>query len=220
MAVTLDARTFLTPNQLRRRMRSQDVDIRREDEIVDALNESSSICRELAQRRLLFLGTDYIEFHNIYHREETIFLRERPINSITTVHEDDQRVYGAGDLLTEDDDFILDKNKGTLTRVSGTDVWRWERGLRTIRVEYDGGYDDVATDKANVPEGLKRACAKLALLILREDDRVMQGVSSKTDSAGSVTRFAGRIISEDVLMLLRPYRIRGYTTWVTDEVVA
>lgn len=220
MIVSLHTRALITPPELRRRARSTDIDIKKEDELRDAINESSAIIRKLCSRQLLYKGTDYIEFHNVLYNEDTIYLRERPINTITSVHEDVQRVYGANTLLVEGTDFEVNVNLGTLTRVSGSDVTRWERGYRTIRVEYDGGFDDVADDKANVPEDLKRAALKLALLIIREDDRKMQGVSSVTDSVGSVTRIAGRIVSEDVLMLLRPYRIRGYTTWISDGIVA
>lgn len=221
MTVILDTRALVKPIDVRRRMRSKDLSIDRDDEIRDAINDSSALIRRHCGRRFLFLGTDYVEFHDVWHGESILYLREKPIISITSVEEDSQRNYGAGSVLTAGDDYLLDKNRGTLTRVSGADVWRWETGARSVRVTYQGGYNDVAGDKVNIVNDLKRACIKQCLLILREDDREMQGVSSVTDTVGSVTKFDARTaIHPDVLGILVNYRVRHEPTWITNEVVA
>lgn len=98
---------------------------------------SDFICKQ-ANRK--FLKAAYTEYFNGGTGINKVFLREYPVASITTVHDDPDRVYG-DDALLDSDDYVVDGDTGILyfdTFVS--------KGLRNIKVVYEGGYDPIPND--------------------------------------------------------------------------
>lgn len=63
-------------------------------------------------------------------------LHRFPVASITSVHVDDERVYGA-DTLLGSGEYVLNARQGLLSYGSGTT--RWPAGLQAIKVVYTGG---------------------------------------------------------------------------------
>lgn len=79
---------------------------------------------------------------------DTLMLPEYPINSITSVHLDSTRTWGAEAEIT---DHYVDPVLGVLYRDTG-----WGKVRQSIRVVFNGGY-------ATVPEDLKEACLEIVL---------------------------------------------------------
>ncbi len=68
-----------------------------------------------------------------------------PVTSVTTVHvsTDLPRSYGADELLTADEDYILLESSGALHRVDGG---TWPTGPKTVKVVYVSGYATIPAD--------------------------------------------------------------------------
>lgn len=73
-----------------------------------------------------------------------LFLSEYPVNSITDIREDTDKVFGT-DTITSSDDYDYDPITGIVTKESST--WQhvtyptfWVAGTRTIQVTYNAGY--------------------------------------------------------------------------------
>lgn len=118
-----------------------------------------------------------------------VWLLDYPVQQVLEVNEDDARTFGTGTRLVLDRDFVLDRETGELTRVTGSTPYEWRTGVKVGRGDYVGGYRDSA-DKAMVPRGLRSACAQLGIMIYREVARELQGVSSRSDAAQTVTRYS------------------------------
>jgi hypothetical protein len=100
------------------------------------------------------------------HGSSSIWLKNYPISSITSLTYYDR--YSAADIqtLVEDRDFYLDPDTGRLECASGC----WSRGMRNIRCTYVGGY-------ATIPEDLKVLCEQL--ISYRINKKSVQGIDSQ-----------------------------------------
>jgi len=78
-----------------------------------------------------------------------LFLRNYPINSITSIHQDSDRVFGA-DTLVEPTNYVYSATSRKLTGVGVV----WYSGVQTILGTYNGGY-------VGVPEDLENAVLEL-----------------------------------------------------------
>lgn len=68
-----------------------------------------------------------------------IWPKRKPIETVTSIHVDADRVFAADDLLTENDDFKVNYTDGSIGYgVSGSADW--PAGEQNIRLVYTGGY--------------------------------------------------------------------------------
>lgn len=67
---------------------------------------------------------------------DRLFLRRRPIIDVAAVWDDPERRFASGAAL-DAAHYLFDPATGILTRVHGC----FAHGLRTVRVDYEGGYD-------------------------------------------------------------------------------
>lgn len=157
-------------------------------------------------RTLVYPDAAWTEFHTIREPRVRLWLRDYPVlaSPAIQVWEDQNRVFDASSLLTEDDDYVVDRERGVLTRVSGSDEILWEAGVRVVKVVYHAGYVDTSNDKANIPPRLQGAALQLIGLIYREIERKKQGISTQVDIQGSTGRaFIDRLVSAHLGQQLR-----------------
>lgn len=109
------------------------------------INQASSLCEARTDRKLAAQPLDMI-FDGT--GKDTLLLPEYPIVSVTSVHIDATRQWGAEDEVT---DYYKDDSLGILFRDSG---WGWVR--RSVRVQFTAGHE-------TVPEDLKEACLEIVL---------------------------------------------------------
>lgn len=161
----------------------------------NAINRATSWLEGETRREFVSRG-DRTEYHTVESPRATIQLQHWPIVSVTSVHEstDSPRAYDAGALLTADTDYQVSAEAGQIRRLEDSELTAWPRGYRAIQVVYDSGYQDVdgsPVGAATVPPDLALLCLTVAAGIYKESDRSRWGISSVTDSQGSITRFLG-----------------------------
>lgn len=75
---------------------------------------------------------------------ELLFLKNYPIEEITTIHQDSDRVFGT-DTLVDSDNYVVYADNRSLVG----DGVSWEKGIQTIKIVYVAGFDTVPYDLVN-----------------------------------------------------------------------
>ena len=141
-----------------------------------------------------FFQETYTELHD-GRNEDIIILHERPIISVTSVHDDVDRNFSAEHLI-DPSDYYPDLKSGIIERTDGGVFYP---NRRNVQVIYEAGY-------AVIPNGLETACVYLVAHWFR--GRTTIGKKSKTiKDAGNVS-YKDRDFPEDVIQLLTPFRKR------------
>ena len=183
------------------------------DDARRVINRASAIAEEFLQRSLITPAVDVVEFHTMQSRDSEIFLKDWPIVSVTTVHEDDTRVYGASGLLVVDTDYIVSKPNAKLIRVSpGAGVRAFMCGFRAVKVAYRYGYAI-----GNVPAHLKDFAGHIAHLLWSEKKRQDVGVTGGSDGQGNFTRITASHLPDWITEPVQGERApMGDHTWERD----
>lgn len=126
-------------------------------------------------RRTFELDT-ITEYHSTLRGQAALLLRRAPIISITSIHDDPLRAYGANTLLAASSYVIDDANAG-LVRLDGTS---FGQGLQNIKVVYAGGF-------ARIPSILEQAAIELIWLARDKGDQALLGLRSKSIADGSTS---------------------------------
>jgi hypothetical protein len=167
------------------------------------LNRSSALVENFLGRHIITRGA-LTEYHSFHDGDSDLYTRQWPIISVTSVHEDLNREYAAGDLLTVNTDYIIVTAAGKLQRiVSSTGGERsWLLGFRAIKVIYEGGY----ADRDNVPEAISDVVLRHAVTIAKDVIRGNQDLSEATDAMGRFVRFGPPILTSGMKADLAHYR--------------
>lgn len=139
---------------------------------------------------------------------------ERPITTVTTIHEDtaSPRTYGASALLVSGTDYEAIKPSGVIRRINGTGSLRaWAVGYRAIKLVYAAGYATTAA----VPARIKGQALRYAALVWDEQKRGAFGVSGASDALGNYTRFAAASLNREMQQALAPER--RWSSWESGE---
>lgn len=175
------------------------------------VNEATDEIETFLQRRVVYRGTPYVEFHSIREGRAELWTAEHPIVSVSAVNEDYSAQYlVATDLPTSD--YIVHKERGKLTRIGGGGTYPrdWAIGVRVVRVTYVAGYERLfgtpfGAGFVAVPGAIQHVCRELVLLAYREHERKAQGTRSIADGAGGITRFGDVVLTEAMQDKLRPH---------------
>lgn len=157
------------------------------DAILDVLVTQASKAIERYCYRV-FAAASYTEYYN-GNNNQRLCLRQYPVNSITSIHDDTDREFAAVDLIATTD-YTFDTNSG-IVYFDGVTL---TKGLRNIKVVYNAGY-------STIPEDLVLACYKLIGGAFNK--RKSDGQAS--DALGNVSFSYETIFSPEVEMLLRPF---------------
>jgi len=123
-----------------------------------------------------------------------LFLKNYPITSITTIHQDSDRVFGADTLVDSGDYFTYADNR----KLVGDGV-SWERGIQTIKVVYVAGYAI-----GSIPEDLVNAITMLVDFWYKEYDAHRFGVSSTGTETNRITY--EKNIPVEIKEMINPYK--------------
>ena len=138
-----------------------------EDQVmVEKLLTAASVWAHITTSRLL-ARRDLTEVYD-GHDSAVLFARNYPINAITTIHQDEDRVFGI-DTLVAVGDYVY-STSGPRTIVAINDVI-WELGVQTIQVVYNAGY-------AAIPDDLENAVLMLVDFWYKSYDAHRFGVTS------------------------------------------
>jgi hypothetical protein len=172
-----------------------------EDLRLSTLNDiARSLIEDYLDRFLVSRGT-ITEFHSP-DGSNTIWLSQWPVISVSSVHEDTAREYGASTLLTADVDYIVSAPRGKLLRIASSQPSVWACGWRTVRVIYSGGYQSTAL----VPAEFKHAALRTVALLWNEVRREEIGYSSISDAQGNIQRLVPGGLTSNVKAALYCHR--------------
>jgi hypothetical protein len=121
------------------------------------------------------------------------FLKYYPISSITSIHDDPDRVYGA-DTLIDSDEYAFWADEG-IVEFDGSGLAG--SGVKNIKIVYKGGYT-----AATLPYDIEQICIELVAILYKMRDRI--GVSSKSFSDGSASYFEN-LLTPQSREVLRKY---------------
>ena len=126
-------------------------------------------------------------------RQNEVLLSQFPITSITSVHIDSSRVFGATSLLPVDD-YDADTDTGMVRFHNGN----LPSGSKNIQIVYDAGY-------AVIPADLDYACVMFVEFLYNQNDDRRIGIKSKGKDQESVTYILG--MPQEVVEIIDHYRI-------------
>jgi len=121
------------------------------------------------------------EYHSTRAGQTTLRLKVYPIASITSLHDDPDRQYGAATLL-DPSDYVLDDEDAGIVKLDGI---AFQDGLRNVKVVYLGGF------AAGTPQRALLEVAAIELLWLARDkgDKALLGLQSRSIADGRVDTF-------------------------------
>ncbi len=141
----------------------------------------------------------FTEYHSLREGQQSFLLKNPPVASITSIHDDPDRAYGAGTLLTNNTDYVLeDEGAGRIE----FDEHATSGGLRNIKAVYGGGF---ATGSGAL-KLLEQAAIELIWLTRDLGDKALLGIQSKSIADGSVTNYQ-RSRLDAVREILDRYRL-------------
>ncbi len=128
--------------------------------------------------------------------QDTITLRNRPVSSVTSVHDDPDRTFGSDTLLDADDDYAVDLKAGIIRLDGGV----FDRSVQGIKVVYTAGH-------AGVPGPVELAANILvaqAVNLARSEGRASEGL-------GNLNVTHSHEWPPKVVALLAPYVVNGWS---------
>jgi hypothetical protein len=125
-----------------------------------------------------------------------LWLKNPPVASLS-LYLDSSRAWGAGCLLTEDTDYVLDVNTGKVVLVTTS----FPSGAKTVKAMYTGGY-------TTVPSNIEGAVIRLARYWYDSMANAHVGVLS-ISIGGGTTAFVNDI-PDDVMAVADQYRLARY----------
>lgn len=168
------------------------------DELLDQVNDYARHLIEAYLGRLLVTRGAITEYHSIWRVSPNLYALQRPIISVTTIHEDAAAEYGASTLLTVTTDYVVSKPQGKIIRVDTNLQTSWTTGFRAIKMIYTAGYANTAA----VPSDIKFAALRTCGLIWSEVSGKQHGLASISDDMGNISRFAPAGLTEPIQRML------------------
>lgn len=159
------------------------------ESLLDVAERATDDLEQALGARLLVTRGAITEYHTPMPQiPAVLYLGQFPVISITTVktgYWGSSGSWVAIETLTAGTDYVVDTERGTLTRVSSGAPAAWDSGFETVQVVYSGGY----ANTASVPQRIKRVAAALAGRMLSATSRGQTDAQTISDGMGSVTRF-------------------------------
>lgn len=160
----------------------------------DVLNRGTAILESLCNRKFknvdhdqkCVANTEYFSLENV----SNLYLKMYPILSITSVHDDSDRIYGSSTLIAATDYTCLgDDAESGIVRFDTPLVGGWPNAIQII---YKGGYSlDITPAGYATPEDLIGVMLELCGIIYKGRDTI--GISSKSFSDGSAAFFSDKL---------------------------
>lgn len=182
------------------------------DDARRVINRASDLLGDYLRRNLRLPSADVVEFHTLEPSTVVLHLRDWPAYSVTSVHEDTSRTYGAGYLIAGSG-YIVSKPHGRLARVEASGGARaWMTGFRAVRVAYRAGYA-----LADIPQRYKDAAGTLAAILWHEKKRGSFGTTGMSDGQGNFSRLSSSHLPPSIVGPLEGDRAPVRSTGERDE---
>jgi hypothetical protein len=158
----------------------------------DVLNRGTAILESLCNRRFKNVDHDqkcvaYTEYFSL-ENVSSIYTKIYPIFSISSVHDDADRVYGTDTLIDPGDYSCLgDDAEAGIVRFDTPLTGGWPNAIQIV---YKGGYS-LDTNGYTTPEDLIGVMLELCGIIYKGRDNI--GISSKSFSDGSAAFFNDKL---------------------------
>jgi hypothetical protein len=166
------------------------------DSMIERLiNAVSEQIEKYCDREFLDSESDVTEYYDGDGSISRIVIRRPPITSVTSVHDDTDRTYGA-DTLIASTDYVVYNDTGSIVLDGST----FSRGLKNIKIIYQGGYTT-----STIPSDLNLACILQCAFMFQR--RKELGLTSVSGSSGTITKYAPIKLLPATKQLLNPYRI-------------
>ena len=162
-----------------------------EDFIGNLITRASDFIAKYCRR--VFQDADYTEYYNGVGNR-SICLKQYPVNSVASLHDDLDREYGTDHLIATTD-YVIDEDAGILT----LDGYRFGAGLKNIKVVYNAGY-------ATIPANLEQAC--IELVSMKYNTKESEGIKSEKIGSYSVS-YSEAEIPATIKATLTKYIKRG-----------
>jgi uncharacterized phiE125 gp8 family phage protein len=121
--------------------------------LTDLLDRATKAIKNFTKRELEAPGSDYTHYFDGDGVGRAVVLREYPVVSVTSVHDDTGRAFGS-DTLIASSDYYIHTDEGIIELASG-DVFA--KGVVNVQVKYKAGYA-----AGSIPQDLEMACIYLA----------------------------------------------------------
>ncbi len=121
------------------------------------------------------------EYHSGRESQTVLRLKQYPVASITSIHDDVDRVYGADTLLAPAD-YVLEDAQAGLVRLDGVS---FDEGIHNVKIVYVGGFAAASNERAS----LEQAAIELVWLARDKGDKALLGLQSRSIADGRVDTF-------------------------------
>lgn len=142
----------------------------------------------------LFLSREVVEYQD-GGIVDTIFTKQYPINSVTSIHYDSNWVWDASTLISSTAYRIANGNSIVFNSASDLSY----RSKQSLKIVYNAGYD-------TVPYDLENACIMEVLRALKKIEEI--GVSEKRSSDFFIKYITAPFLEES-LQVLNIYKVKG-----------
>ncbi len=181
-----------TSEQVMRNLGRAD-NIKDETEIKRLITAVQAVFERYCNR--LFDEAIYTEYYS-GDGTDKLFVKNGPIYSVTTIHDDTDHAYGA-------DTLVAATEYGTIN-----DIYvqmytsRFAVGVNNIKIIYVAGYGD----NLAVPANLEHAGIEQAAWLFKKGEQHLYGISGKTLEDGSLQMFDTGLLLPSVKAILDSYR--------------
>ena len=174
---------------------------KRDDLLENIIDYCSVEIEAFLERQIITRGA-LTEFHTFREYETDLWTHECPVISVTSVHEDHSREYGANELLTVNTDYIL-RAPQKVTRTWGATGGErnWQRGLEAVKIIYAAGY----ATRAAVPGAIKKVVSDYVASVYRQVTKHLEDTSTLSDVTGSIARFGNALLTSGLKSALSVY---------------
>jgi len=187
MASVLDSTALVTLAQLKAYLGPEFTGTTWDAALEGIINSVSVMFDGYVKRTLA--KTTYTNLYLDGNGQETLWLPNWPIVSITSIYEDDT-------LLVEGEDYDYYPDSGELIRLDGV----WFKGKKTVLITYAAGYivqgGTAGTGETALPKDIVHACFMQSAREWKKTQGSAWGVNSQSFPDGSITRFEGGLLKE------------------------
>lgn len=138
------------------------------------INAASWLCNKYTKR--LLKSREHTEYHS-GDGTNTVFVRNYPVTTLTSVYDDPDRTYGSDYLIDSDDLAIMPDE---LAYKIVYDGGYFQVGIRNVKITYTGGYE-------TIPYDLAQACLEIVAMMWVNSEERRFGIRSMTLGGGSIT---------------------------------
>ena len=165
------------------------------------VQQVSARCQSYLNRDLEDTGEHATEYFNGDGRRRVFPLRRFPISTVTSVHDDIDRNYGSGSLISSSD-YAIHLDEGYVEI-----EYPLQPGMRNVKIIYDGGY--LASEGVlPVPDAMKQAALLQSAEVYRRKESMTEtSVSNDLGAVSMPVTFDVMDLTPGVKRLLDPFRV-------------